>query len=210
MNLLLDLLHQHLVFGRRVQVLADLLSRLIPAGSTVLDVGCGDGRIAREVMQRQPSVHITGIDVLLRQHCHIPVQQFDGSIIPFPDGTFDLVMFVDVLHHTMAPGRLLKEAARVSNDFLLIKDHLRKGLFAGTTLRVMDWVGNFTKGVVLPYNYLTAKEWTQLYQAAGFRPLETIDRLGLYPWPFNLAFGRSLHFVTLLGKKRHDLHQSRS
>ena len=200
--MLLDHLHRRLVFGRRVQVLADILSQLIPAGSTVLDVGSGDGRIAREIMQRQPRVAITGIDVLLRPNCHIPVQQFDGTSIPFADATFDLVMFVDVLHHTTAPVLLVAEAARVSRSQLLIKDHLCQGFLGETTLRVMDWVGNFAKGVVLPYNYLSPAEWDRVYDQAGLKPVKRIQRLGLYPWPFNLIFGRSLHFVALLQKQR--------
>jgi len=199
---ILDYLHRRLVFGRRVEVLADLLSSLIPAGATVLDVGCGDGRIAREIMLRQPTVTITGIDVLLRPTCHIPVQQFDGRTIPFPAASFDAVMFVDVLHHTLDPLQLVIEAARVASKRLLIKDHLRQGFLAESTLRVMDWVGNFSKGVVLPYNYLTPAEWDRIYQQAGLNPVRTIDQLGLYPWPFNLVFGRSLHFISVLEKQR--------
>lgn len=210
MKTLLDYLHGKLVFGRRVQVLADILSQLIPAGATVLDVGCGDGRIACEIMHRQPAVTITGIDVLLRPTCHIPVQQFDGTTIPFHDATFDLVMFVDVLHHTTDPLQLVTEAARVARSQLVIKDHLQQGFMAEATLRFMDWVGNFTKGVVLPYNYLAPAEWERIYRQADLTPAQMIQQLGLYPWPFNLLFGRSLHFVSLLEKQRQSVGQSRS
>jgi ubiquinone/menaquinone biosynthesis C-methylase UbiE len=199
---LLDYSHRRLVFERRVQVLADFLGQLIPTGATVLDVGAGDGRIAREIMNRRPDVTITGIDVLLRPECSIPVQQFDGSTIPFSDATFDLVMFVDVLHHTVAPVQLVIEAARVSRSNLLVKDHLRQGFLARTTLRVMDWVGNYTKGVVLPYNYLAPGEWDRIYEQADLVPVKTIYHLGLYPWPFSLVFDRALHFVSLLEKQR--------
>jgi SAM-dependent methyltransferase len=199
---LLDYLHGRLVFGRRVQVLAELLSHLIPPGATVLDVGCGDGRIAYEIMQRQPTVTITGIDVLVRPKCHIPVQRFDGVTIPFADDTFDLVMFVDVLHHTTDPLLLVTESSRVARKYLLLKDHLRQGFMARTTLRLMDWVGNFSKGVVLPYNYLAPAEWGRIYQQAHVHPVQTIHQLGLYAFPFDLVFGRSLHFVSLLEKQR--------
>ena len=202
MKAVLDYLHGRLVFGRRVQVLAELLSHLIPPGATVLDVGCGDGRIAHEIMLRQRGVTITGIDVLVRPKCHIPVHQFDGSTIPFANESFDLVMFVDVLHHTTSPLQLVREATRVTRKNLLLKDHFRQGFMGGATLRFMDWVGNFSKGVVLPYNYLAPAEWERIYEQAQLRPVETIRDLGLYPFPFDFLFGRSLHFVSLLEKQR--------
>ena len=73
-----------------------------------------------------------------------------------PDASFDVVMFVDVLHHTDDPLLLLQEAQRVGK-IILVKDHFRKGFLAGPTLRFMDWVGNAHHGVVLPYNDLVEK-----------------------------------------------------
>ena len=52
---------------------------------------------------------ITGIDVLVRDHTHIPVVKFDGTSIPFPDRSFDTLVFVDVLHHTNDPVLLLRD-----------------------------------------------------------------------------------------------------
>ena len=40
-------LHSKYVHSRRVRVLRDSLSQLIPSNSKVLDVGCGDGLISR-------------------------------------------------------------------------------------------------------------------------------------------------------------------
>ena len=65
---------------------------------------------------------ITGIDVLVRDHAHIPVVKFDVTSIPFPDRSFDTLVFVDVLHHTNDPVLLLREAARVARNTIVIKD----------------------------------------------------------------------------------------
>ena len=45
---------------------------------------------------------------------------------------------------------------------IVLKDHTRNGLFSGSTLRFMDWVGNARHGVRLPYNY-----WPELPMARG-------------------------------------------
>ena len=200
MHNLLNTLHTKLVFGRRVRTLAKALSQMIPTGSRVLDVGCGDGQISAQIMRDREKVSIIGIDVLLRPERHIPVTQFDGSTIPFDDSSFDVVMFVDVLHHTKNPAVLLAEAARVTKKYILLKDHFRTGLFGGVTLRLMDWVGNVHHGVVLPYNYLSEAEWDQTYKNAGLRLVNVTRALKLYPNPANLVFGRGLHFIALLEK----------
>jgi ubiquinone/menaquinone biosynthesis C-methylase UbiE len=150
---ILNRAHGSLVFGRRVRVLAQLLAKEIPAGAHVLDVGTGDGSIAAAVATQWPDIQIEGIDVLLRPSTHVLVRLFDGQYIPLRDNAVDVVSFVDVLHHTDDPKSLLCGSIRVSRRYVLIKDHLREGLFARTILRTMDWVGNYGHDVVLPYNY---------------------------------------------------------
>ena len=191
-------LHQDLVFDRRVQVLSAALCALMPQGATVLDIGCGSGMIARMIGEQRPDLSISGIDVLVRPETHIPVEAFDGRRIPRPDGDVDVVMFVDVLHHTDDPELLLRQAARVARQAIVLKDHTKDGLLAGPTLRFMDWVGNAHHGVRLPYNYWPERRWRSAFQRLELRPVEWIDRLDLYPWPANLVFGRSLHFVARL------------
>ena len=104
MRNLVDTLHTTLVFGRRVRTLAAALASMVPPGSEVLDVGCGDGQISAQLTKNGSGISVRGIDVLLRPNSHIPVTQFEGNKIPFPDASFDLVMFVDVLHHTQDPA----------------------------------------------------------------------------------------------------------
>jgi ubiquinone/menaquinone biosynthesis C-methylase UbiE len=202
MQSLINTVHTRLVFGRRVRVLAEALAQMIPPGSRVLDVGCGDGQISAEIANQGQNISISGIDVLLRPHCYIPVTQFDGSHIPYPDASFDVVMFVDVLHHTKDPAALLAEARRVTRKYVLLKDHFRTGPIGNVTLRVMDWFGNAHHNVVLPYNYLSETEWEATYKVSDLEIVQLRRKLGLYPFPANLVFGRGLHFIALLEKSR--------
>ena len=193
-------LHSQHVLSRRVRVLAAHLAGLLPAEAEVLDVGCGDGQIARLVMDQKPGLRLGGVDVVPRQTTALPIAMFDGRTLPFPDASKDAVMFVDVLHHTGDPMVLLREAVRVSRRWVLIKDHHRDGLLAGPTLRFMDWVGNARFGVPLPYNYWPHRRWNEAFSSLGLTRDKTITSLGLYPEWADWAFGRGLHFITLLRK----------
>jgi SAM-dependent methyltransferase len=195
---LLDTIHGGYVFQRRVRVLSGHLAALLPRDATVLDVGCGDGLIAKLILEQRPDARLSGLDILLRPQTHIPVAQFDGQNIPHPDNSFDVVMFVDVLHHTDDPMILLREARRVARRALVIKDHCRDGWLAGPTLRFMDRVGNARHGVVLPYNYWPKQRWTETFRELGLKVAEYRQKLGLYPPPASWVFDRSLHYVARL------------
>ena len=196
---MLGKVHNKLVFGRRIRRLATEVAERLPHGARVLDVGCGSGDLAVLIMQLRPDVAIEGIDVLVRPGTAIPVHAYDGEHIPFQDNSFDAAIVVDVLHHTDDPALVLAEIARVA-PLVIVKDHLRDGVAANTTLRFMDWVGNAAHGVRLPYNYLSRREWTGIWQALDLGVSRFATRLSLYPRPFSWVFDRGLHFVTVLSR----------
>jgi SAM-dependent methyltransferase len=194
--------HNALVHQRRVRVLARHLSELIPANVSVLDVGSGDGLLASRVLADRSDLKWVAIDPLARPKTHVPVHLFDGDRLPFADKEFDFVLFVDVLHHTDAPMVWLREAVRVARTGIVIKDHLREGLCAGPTLRLMDWLGNAAWGVRLPYNYWDSAQWKSAREKLSLQTEEERVALGLYPWWANWLFGRSLHFIARLRLSR--------
>lgn len=193
--------HQRAVFGRRVRVLSRSLAARIAPSSSVLDIGCGDGTIASLIQDANPTITIQGIEIAPRPFCRIPCKPFDGTSIPYPSGSFDVCMFVDVLHHTLGIEALLSEACRVSRRFVLIKDHVAENRLDFKTLQFMDWVGNRPHGVVLPYNYQSTAQWNRYFSMAGLNIVARQDQVKLYPFPFSLFFGRKLHFIALLEKK---------
>ena len=194
--------HRAFVFERRTRVLAELLAAQIPLGASVLDIGCGDGAIGSLVVQLRPDISIQGVEFLVRPECKIECRAFDGSSLPFADASFEVCLFVDVLHHTKDPAILLHEAARVSRSFVLLKDHLDENFLDDVTLRFMDWAGNRPHGVVLTYNYQSRREWAEHFSRCRLAEETWTTQVPLYPIPVSLVAGRGLHFVSLLRKTK--------
>jgi len=198
---LLGKIHGKVVFDRRIAVLAEKLAAMLAPGSRLLDIGCGDGRVAALLREAVSGLKVEGVEVRPREACAIPCRYFDGCHLPFPDRCFDCCLLVDVVHHMKNPLPLVREACRVSRRFLLIKDHLAENALDHWTLRLMDWVGNRPHGVTLPYAYLSASQWQALYQQLDLNVERTVSDLPLYPGVFSMVFGRNLHFISLLKKQ---------
>jgi SAM-dependent methyltransferase len=205
MSLMLNLLgegHRNLVGLRRVRVLATAIAPLVPPGSRVLDIGCGEGSLGALIAQHRANVVLEGYDIAIRRQTVIPVHKFDGQRIPAEDASADVVMFVDVLHHTPDPMVLMREAARVARCAVVIKDHRISRIGGRALLRLMDWVGNRPHDVVLPYNYWPEQRWREAWAELGLTVESYTTEFGLYPRPLGALFERGLHFLVKLSVPR--------
>ena len=193
--------HSLLVYGRRIRVLAAHLSRVLPEGASVLDVGAGDGLLDKALGDSRRDIRLRAVDVHARPATFVEVLPFDGKSIPSESSSYDAILLVDTLHHALDPLALLRESVRVARKWIIIKDHLLEGFLAAPTLRFMDWVGNARHGVALPYNYWSQRQWNDAFRDTGLT-IETIDsKLRLYPFPASLLFDRHLHFIARLRKR---------
>lgn len=193
--------HRKIVMGRRVRQISSHISELMPKEVlSVLDVGAGTGEMAQAISSFRPELIFSGVDVYIRPKTFIPVVKYDGDRLPFDDDSFDAVITVDVLHHCDDPVAVLKECARVSKRFVIIKDHVSDSVYDEKILAFMDWVGNSAHGVVLPYNYLSTSDWASAFDKAGLKSMHNAKQLNLYPMPLDMVFGGSLHCLHLLSK----------
>ncbi|EME69320.1 methylase [Paramagnetospirillum caucaseum] len=200
MSSLLREFHRRHFTTRRAEVLAARIAALLPQGASVLDVGCGNGLVESLMLRRRPDLSAQGVDIRIRPECLIPAREYDGKTIPLADDSVDYAMIIDVLHHTDDPEVLMREACRVARKGLVIKDHLIHGLFAESTLKLMDWAGNAPYGTVLTYNFWAEEQWRAAWLRLGLRVTDWQGALGIYGWPLTLMCDRSLHFLARLDK----------
>jgi SAM-dependent methyltransferase len=111
-SLWVDLQMSHLVAG---------IERVAPmAHGRMLDVGCGDKpyeSLFRPYVTEYVGVEYAGTfqDTQASARGAADVL-YDGRTLPFPDGSFDTVMSIQVLEHTPDPGRIVDEMGRVLAD----------------------------------------------------------------------------------------------
>jgi len=102
----------------------DLLAELVPlAGRRLIELGCGNARLARTLLARHPDIELTGLEVDQRQHAknlaapqpRLHFVAAGAQAIPFDDASFDGALMLKSLHHVPMPlmDTALDEMARV-------------------------------------------------------------------------------------------------
>ena len=95
------------------------LARLVPEGSRVLDLGCGDGAML-DYLQRTRGCSGYGIEIsdtnvlaCVQRGVNVVQLNLDGGLTMFDDASFDVVLQLDTLQHLRNAETMLRETARV-------------------------------------------------------------------------------------------------
>ena len=123
-------LRSRIIAGGEKALIARLLREIDPAGSVLLDVPCGAGKLGR-LLQSVP-VHVVAADVSremlgIARAEYDPAQllrflQCDAGALPLKDGSVDMIICLR-LFHLLAPERrrmILDEFRRVARGQLLV------------------------------------------------------------------------------------------
>jgi len=108
------------------------------AGLRILDIGCGSGGLARQLVAE--GAEVAGVDsggqAIREAAAAAPAAEFVEGVaeaLPFDDMTFDIAVMMNALHHVpeQAMGAALREAARVlkHNGVFLVIEPLVTGNF---------------------------------------------------------------------------------
>ena len=95
------------------------LAQLVPPGSRVLDLGCGDGAMLSHLQKNRGctgyGVEIDDANVLACVKRGVNVIQFnlDEGLALFGDASFDVVLQIDTLQHLRNAEVMLRETVRV-------------------------------------------------------------------------------------------------
>jgi ubiquinone/menaquinone biosynthesis C-methylase UbiE len=103
-----------------------------PAKMSLLDVGCGVGKIhgtLKGLMQKVSGVDISAESIRIAKEDHVQCdyKTYDGQHLPYADGSFDMAMAICVFHH-IPPAQWQQVAAEMlrvvkTNGLVLIIEH---------------------------------------------------------------------------------------
>lgn len=153
------------------------IARVVPPGSEVLDVGCGNGFIAHHLsaMLGSPAV---GIDLGNSADAPIDYRRYDGARFPAPDNSFDAVLLCYVLHHAQDVRAVLNEMHRVLRDgglAVIYEDIPGSWWDKGVCwFHNQQWCGRTG-----PCTFRLESEWRALFESFGF---EIVSERPLSHW----------------------------
>jgi SAM-dependent methyltransferase len=154
----------HAVVLQRLQALS------LPAGSEVLDAGCGTGGQLRYLGEHAPQYRYCGLErhdeaAAMAQHkTGLPVVRGSANAMPFADGRFAAILSQDVLYH-----RAVDEDAMIAECFRC----LQPGGHLLLHVAAYQWLASAHDKHVHGARRYTASRLRELLQQHGFTVLRS-------------------------------------
>lgn len=157
--------HRRRMVGRAYDMALEI-ARIIPHGSEILDVGCGNGFIAHHLSATLNSP-VIGIDLGKAVAAPIEYRRFDGARFPIENSSVDAVLLCYVLHHAGDVRVLLKEVKRVLRygGLAVIYEDIPETWWD----KGVCWIHNQQwRGRTGPCTFRRAFDWRSVFQTFGF------------------------------------------
>lgn len=163
----------------RAAKIALQMKDFIKKGERVLDIGLGNGYVAKQVKDHF-KVYMEGVDIIDYNETDIKNTMYDGLHLPFKDKSFDSSIILQTLHHCTDQIQVLKEAKRVSRKRIIIMEDVYNSQFGKLMTFLHDYISNKRKGVDCPYHFHNKKEWNEIFRKLGLRIVSEKDMVTKY------------------------------
>jgi methionine biosynthesis protein MetW len=176
-----------------------LIAAMVPPGSRVLDLGCGDGELlallARERQCSGYGVEIADENVLACAQRGVNVIQLnlEEGLAMFEDKSFDVVLQLDTMQHLRHTEKMLRETARVGRTGIVSFPNfahwpnrlsVATGRMPVTKALPYEWYDtpNIRVGTYADFEVLARKDGLRILDAFGIQGGEVVRR-----WPNLMA-----------------------
>ena len=186
------------------QATKEAIAQLVPVGSRVLDLGCGDGAMLAHLQKTRQctgyGVEIDDANVLacVQRGVNVIQLNLDEGLALFGDASFDVVLQLDTLQHLRNAEVMLRETVRVGSEGIVAFPN-----FAHWPNRLSIMKGRMPVTRRLPYQWydtpnIRVGTHADLGELAVRSGLKVLDSFGLQEgvtvrtWP-NLMAGTSVY-----------------
>ncbi len=170
------------------------IARLVPEGSRVLDLGCGDGALL-DLLQRERRCTGYGIELAdanvlacVQRGVNVIQLNLEEGLAMFDDGSFDVVLQIDTLQHLRNAETMLLETARVGRSGIVAFPN-----FAHWPNRLSVLRGRMPVTRRLPYQWYDTPN-IRVGTFKDFEALAVKNRLRILD-AFGLQEGREVRFL---------------
>ena len=177
----------------------ELIADLVPPGSRVLDLGCGNGELLAHLRDAKQcsgyGVEIDDGNVLACERRGVNVIQLnlEDGLALFEDQSFDVVLQLDTLQHLRNTETMLRETARVGRIGIVSfpnfahwpnRLHVASGRMPVTRVLPYQWYDtpNIRVGTYADFEVLARKDGLRILDAFGIQDGRVVRR-----WPNLLA-----------------------
>jgi methionine biosynthesis protein MetW len=177
----------------------EIIASLVPPGSRVLDLGCGDGALMAHLRDRRDcrgfgiEIDDAKVAACIRRDVKVLQLNLEDGLRLFDDRSFDVVLQLDTLQHLRNTETMLRETARVGRigivsfpNFAHWPNRLRvvSGRMPVTKALPYEWYDtpNIRVGTHADFEVLARKNGLSVIESFGLQAGRAVRR-----WPNLLA-----------------------
>ena len=164
----------------------ELIAELVPPGSRVLDLGCGNGELLAHLREQRQctgyGIEIDDDNVLActRRGVNVIQLNLEEGLALFEDHSFDVVLQLDTLQHLRNTEKMLRETARVGRVGIVSfpnfahwrnRLHVAAGRMPVTRALPYQWYDtpNIRVGTYADFEVLARKDGLSILDAFGIQ-----------------------------------------